>query len=216
MVDFRPKGALTVADDTQHAQFHAAGFPHMMVEIGERVSPWRDVLGSAGTFAIAPISAVRAFREYNWIAGAPVLNSAGNLRGMVISKTARTVWNISSKGGDWVGLAGIVIELAKEIDRMQRVWSSPNLSVNDKGPMLLCLGSAAILRGVASVVPTAVHLAALSASGYLDVAGAVSGSNKPLALADQLQKGDQWVTSTFNAQWDGANWYTFISQHLVF
>ncbi len=205
-----------MAASTKQSQFQASGFPHMMVEIGERVGPWIDVMGQAGTFAVTPVSAARAFREYNWIADAPVLNSAGNLRGMVISKSARTVWSISTEAGEWLGLAGIVIEVAKELDRMQRIWSSRDLSVNDKGPMLLCLGSAAILRGVASAVPSAVHLAALSAGGYLDLAGAVSGSNKPSALADKLRQGDQWVSSTFNAQWDGANWYTFISQHLVF
>lgn len=205
-----------MADASQHPQLLAAGLPHIMVDVADRVEPGVNVLSNFGTFVVTPISAARAFREYDWIAGSPVLNSVGNLRGMVISKPLRTVWTVSTKAGDILGVAGIVIEFAKELGRMQSVWSSKTMSVNEKGPMLLMMGSAAILRGVTSVVPTAVHLAALSAGGYLDLAGAVSGSNRPMEWANKLQQGDQWVDSTFKAQWDGENWYAFVCQHLVF
>ena len=144
-----------------------------------------------------------------------VLNSAGNLRGMVISKFFRSVWTISTKASDGLGLVQILLEFTNELSRMQQVWTA-DTPVSEKGPRLLFMGSAAILRGVTSVVPGTVHLAALSAEGYLDVAGAVTGRSAPLQAAAKLQSVDQWVDSTFRSQWDGENWYTFASQHLAF
>ena len=133
---------------------------------------------------------------------------------MVISKQFETVWQVSSNVGEGLGVASIIVGVAKEIDRMQRVWSSKTLSINEKGPMLLFIGSAAMLRGVTNVVPEAVHLLALSATGYLDIASLAAG-NRALQWADALKSGDQWVSSTFAQQWDGMNWYTFVSQHLT-
>ena len=133
---------------------------------------------------------------------------------MVLSKTFRTVWTVSANVGEQLQLAGIVIEFAKELSRMQQVWQS-STSVNEKGPRLLFMGSAAILRGVTSVEPEAAHLVALSAEGYLDLAGAATGSAKPIQLAAKLESLDQWVNSTFQAQWDGENWYAFATQHLT-
>jgi hypothetical protein len=203
-----------MADSSRRASLQTAGMPHIIVELADRAEPGVSALGNFGTFALTPVAAARAFREYNWLLGTPVLNSTGNFRGMVISKSFRTVWTVSSKAGEILGVAGIVIEFAKELAKMQSVWSSKTLSVNEKGPMLLMMGSAAILRGVVGVVPAAVHLAALSAGGCLDLVGLISGDDKPAEWASKLQQGDRWVDSTFRAQWDGQNWYTFVSQHL--
>ena len=203
-----------MASRSGDAQVQAAGMPHILVECGAALDGGIRVLGQFGDYVVTPISGARAFRDYSWVSSLPAMNSTGNLRGMVLSKSFRTIWNVSTNVGEKLQLASIVIEFAKELSRMQQVWKS-DTSVNEKGPRLLFMGSAAILRGVTSVVPEAVHLLALSAEGYLDIAGAASGSAKPLELATTLQSADQWVSSTFQAQWNGENWYTFATQHLT-
>ena len=198
-----------MSTESKNIKSQVAGLPHILVETGDQLDQGINVLGQFNSFVVRPIAASQAFRDYNWILDKPVLNSVGNLRGMVIDADFKTVWSVSADVGDALGLAGIVIEMAKETHRMKNIYSSRNLTVNEKGPLLLFIGSAAILRGVTSVVPGAVHLASLSAQGYLGLAGVISGSDKPSNLANTIKSGDAWVAKTFSSQWDGANWYTF-------
>jgi hypothetical protein len=187
-------------------QLQAMGLPHVIFELTDKA---QDGIGQINDFVVKPISASEAFREYNWLAGAPVLNSSGNLRGMIVSKQLRTVYIISESAGEYLGLAAMLFEIAKQMSRMQQIWNS-NMGADEKAPRLLLIGSSAILRSVVSVVPTAVHLVAKSLEGYCYIAALVSGSSKPVELANQLNSADVEINEIHQQLWDGENWYTVI------
>ena len=182
------------------------GLPNVIFELTEQA---QDGIGKINDFIIRPVAASEAFRSYNWLAGAPVLNSVGNLSGMVVSKAMRTVYVVSQSAGEYLSLASMVFEVSREMSRMQNVWKS-DMDINEKGPLLLMLGSAAILRSVTSVVPTTIHLAAKSLEGYCYAASLASGSAKPLLLANALDRGDVELNRIYQQQWDGENWYHVI------
>ncbi|SIN90258.1 hypothetical protein [Vannielia litorea] len=165
--------------------------------------------GSVNDFVLKPISASEAFRKYDWLRGAPVLNKSGNLRGMVINKNARVVYTISSKAADKIAVVSAVIEMAKEWDRAKTVYAS-NADNSEKFSRITLLFSASILRSVTSIVPTAVEIGALSLKGYGDLFSLVTGSSGGTQFGKAATDFARNVRTIHSRQWDGENWYNFI------
>jgi len=83
---------------------------------------------TAGT--LEKISAAEAFRRYDWLDDAPVLNAAGNYQGMVISAQWRTVYVYSSSAADTVGNITVLLSIADEVIKSKSQITSI-LSSND-------------------------------------------------------------------------------------
>ena len=65
--------------------------------------------------AVRMISAAEAFRRFNWIMDAPVVNAVGNYRGMVISAQWKTVYVYSSSVADKAQNIAILLSVADEL-----------------------------------------------------------------------------------------------------
>lgn len=165
-----------------------------------------------GTKAGGMLAAGQAFRRFDWLAFEPIRNSSGNLRGMVVNKHMRTIFQFTKKidqHSNKLAAAGALIEVAKEMDRIQKVMNS-NIADSEKYSRALLLGSAAILRSVTSVVPGAVELLSTSAKGYAMLYSEISGSKAGYKLADQMGRFSKEVTAIHKKQWDGETWYNVI------
>ncbi|QZH75179.1 MAG: hypothetical protein JY451_00645 [Erythrobacter sp.] len=169
-----------------------------------------------GTKAGGMLAAGQAFRRFDWLAFEPIKNGSGNLRGMVVNKRMRTIFQFTKsidKHSSKLAAAGALIEVAKEMDRIQKVMNS-NIADSEKYSRALLLGSAAILRSVTSVVPGAVELASTSARGYAMLFSEISGSKAGYKLADQLDGFSKEITAIHKKQWDGETWYNVIEAAL--
>ena len=165
--------------------------PHFIVEFAEYADDGQHALDGAGKVAIqiTKSSALRAFRATITDSGShiphPHLNASGNLRGMVLSKQSRTIYNISSniaekfeKYDSALAFAGVIIEIGKDADKIHQI-SKSNLSTGEKWRQRDLIVSTAILRAVTGVVPDAAHLVGKSLEGYCELAGIVSGGRVP-------------------------------------
>jgi hypothetical protein len=159
-----------------HAHFvaHSAESAHSTLEGAKNVA-----------VQIIKSSAARAFRSTvksseGFRLPSPVLNSSENLRGMVISKRARVIFNFSTniaqkfqKYDSALGIAGILLEWQKDSHRFQMINQS-NVSAFEKYRLYTLTTSAGVLRSVTGVVPTAAHLIAKSLEGYCEIASIAS------------------------------------------
>jgi len=164
---------------------------------------------------VKAISAGRAFREYNWLLGQPVLNASGNFRGMVVSKTWKSVFQVSSDYGDIIGniavVAGLAANIVESSDRVNKILAS-NDPGNLKAAQLSTLVSSVVVRTLTGVVPAGTHILATSLEGYCQLAGLVSGGNfrQPQQCVDKLKSLDAFVTTEYNRVTDSKNVYYFI------
>ena len=195
--------------------------PHVVVELADKAQGAIDTSENA-LKGIQFFSGSEAFREYNWLRQAPVLNASGNLRGMVVDKNARVVFNFSSnllekldKYQNALVLASVIIELAKESDRVKAIAAS-NDSWEAKASKYSLIGSMAILRALTGTVPAAAHIVATSLEGYIGIADLATGHSKTTQkMLGGLRAADARVTSTYNQVLDADNAYHFINTHLV-
>jgi hypothetical protein len=174
-----------------HSKHSVTLHPHFIVEFSEKADKGQHYADGAGKAAgqIAKSSALRAFRATVINSGSniphPAMNASGNLRGMVVSKRSRVIYNLSSniaekfeKYDRALAMAGIIIEIAKEADKIDALVKS-NLSTGEKWRQGDLIVSTAILRAVTGVVPDAAHVIAKSLEGYCQIAGIVSGGKVP-------------------------------------
>jgi hypothetical protein len=159
--------------------------PHFVAQLAEGAHHTADGVKTAAV-QITKSSALRAFRStVNSGEGlhlpSPVLNSSGNLCGMVISRRARVIFNFSSniaqkfqKYDSALGIAGILLEWQKDSIRFHAINQS-GASNFEKGRMYALIASTAVLRSVTGVVPSAAHLIAKSLEGYCEIASVASG-----------------------------------------
>ena len=169
---------------------------------------WIEVAGKGIDFALKPITGGRAFRKYNVFLG-PALNSVKNLRGMVINAKMRSVYVIAGDVGEGIAVISALIAVGQEYARIQKVWNS-NVRSDKKFSHITLLASAAVLRSITSIVPTGVHLAALTIEGYALLYSLASGSRSGNALANKIAAADAKITEIHKQQWDGENWYNVI------
>ena len=200
-----------------------SGPPNVVVEVLDTAVGMAGKVKDANDYVVKVVAGSEAFRKYNWLAGVPVLNSAGNLRGMVVNPRMRAIYTMSvnfgeklAKADQALGLASIFIEIAKDYPRLQQAFDS-DAPLNDKGPLMLSLASMAILRAVTGVVPAGAHLLAKSLEGYCDLAFVLTGGSNtaPLTWAEGLQSLDSQITAAHRQIFDGQNYYNFIMHHLV-
>ena len=191
-----------------HRAKHSHTFhSHWIVEFGEKADPVDNALDWAhrGTVQVAKSSALRAFRATVLESGIPhpKLNASGDLRGMVMSKRSRVIYNLSSnvaekfdKYDSALSTAGAIIEIWKDAGKIHQAFrSSP--STGEKIRQTDLIVSTAILRSVTGVVPDVYHWLAKSLEGYCDIAGLVSGGRLPTEKwVGSLRASDVYIKTT--------------------
>lgn len=168
-----------------------------------------EVAGNVNGFVLKPISAAEAFRRFNWLKMEPVLNKSGNLRGMVVNKNMRTVFQVSKNVGNKIAVVSALIEMGKEWSRAKAVYNS-DMDGLEKYARITNLFGASILRSVTSVVPTAVELGALSLSGYTGLYSELTGDPAGHAFGTKAKAFAREIRTTHSRQWDGETWYNVI------
>jgi hypothetical protein len=186
-------GKNVMANTAPNQQHQIIFQPNFVFELADKAHTGIDGAGSAAR-QLAKSSALRAFRATVTLTGShlphPAMNASGNLRGMVISKRARQIYNISSNLAEKfdkyeraLALASIIIEIGKESQTIYHLANS-EISTGEKVRQSVLIVSTAVLRSVTSVVPGGAHLIAKSLEGYCQIAGLVSGGRLPT---------DKWV-----------------------
>jgi hypothetical protein len=195
-----------------HTQIHAA------VEIADDAGKTFETADNARKVAKV-ISASHAFRKYDWLHGIPVMNTSGNLRGMVLSAKWRGAFELTVKYGKelehyHVGtLITVAVALADSFEQIDRIWRSPE-SGDIKAAKLASQATAIATNCLTGVVTPPVHAVLQSLQGYCymtDVAkgnllGTCGESLKKLDLAiesfgKQVSNGDEiyvYVNTTIN------------------
>ena len=186
-----------------------------VVEIVHGTDKVTGAVDNANT-VVKAISGSEAFRRYNWLLGKAAVNSAGDFRGMVISKNWNSVFQVTSKYADTIGniavLAGLAANIADSRERVHKILSS-NDPGNLKAAQLSTLVSAVITRTLTGVVPAGTHILATSLEGYCMLGGLVTGGNfqAPQHCVDKLKSIDAYVTTEYDKVTDSGNVYYFIS-----
>ena len=153
-----------------------ATFPQAVVEIVHATDKTAGAIDS-GTGLLRVISVGHAFREYDWLYK-PALNSAGNFRGMVISKNWRTVFQVTSDYKETLGnialiaaLAGNIVEARSQISTILSGKDSADIKAARMSSQI----SAIAIRTLTGVVPAGTHILATSLQGYCQMAGLAVG-----------------------------------------
>jgi hypothetical protein len=152
----------------------------------------------------------RAFRNYNALSNAAGLNTAGNLRGMVVSAKWRTVFRNTSHVGEYMENLGYLTAIAAGI-----VESAPKietiLGASDRGTLkgmkLSALASTIAQRALLGVVPAGAHMIYRSLEGWCMIAG-LAGGNAQLDASQgikTLKQADALVQTTFQTVTDTNN-----------
>jgi len=191
---------------------------HAVVEIVEKTD---NFVGKASNVndALNAISASEAFRKYDLLTQSPVLNSAGNLRGMVVSGRWRTVFQVTGEVGDVLGKVAVVAALAANIvhswNEIDSIMNSSD-SWDVKGAKLSSQVSSVAMRTVAGVVPAGFGVLAYSMQGYCQIGGLATGGRfQPQACISRLQAANAAVNTTFNKFTDGNNIYSFLNVNIT-
>ena len=188
--------------------------PDVVIEIIETADKGASGLDDVNKL-VKVISASEAFRKYSWLKSAPILNSVGDLRGMVISAQWRTVYQVSSKVGSALGdvtvIAGLAANLAQARSEIKGILNSKN-PPEIKTAQLSAQVSAIIFRTLGGVVPAGFGILATSVQGYCRLAGLASGGRfNPQACISNLDAASLSVNTTFKSITDGNNIYSFIN-----
>jgi hypothetical protein len=185
-----------------------------VVELGDKAGEWAGAtIGSAKV-----IAAAEAFRKYNWIRGMPVMNSVGNLRGMVVSGRWAAVFHFAENSLKPVERVAVFASLAANLygakDEVDRIFSG-NDDWTVKGARLSTQVSSICLRTALGGVPFGAHLIARSLGGYLQLAD-LAGLHQAGQWNRTLQRMDQSGQSMFDRATDGNNMYLYVNRNLVF
>jgi hypothetical protein len=177
--------------------------PHFIIDLAEDVHQFAEASVRL-TKQFAKSAAIRAFR-YVATDGeklpVPVLNHAGNLRGMVVSKRARAIYNITFKSANTLAkyerallFASIAIELAKDSPKFSAVHHS-TMSDAQAARMYVAITDAAILRGLTGIVPLGAEVIAKSLEGYCDLAE-LAGVRSASSLKRKIRSIDAMIETT--------------------
>jgi hypothetical protein len=192
-------------NSSAHATGHAHhNVHHFVATVGEHVSQTADGAKSLA-IQVTKSAAFRAFRQttkskIGFHLPIPNANAAGNLRGMVISKKARTIYQLSSnvakkfeKYDSALVFAGVILEVNKQWAQIKSIGNS-KMSLLEKGRQIDLIVSTAALRSITGVVPTGAHLMAKSLEGYCEVAG-LAGIKRASEWKAQLKATDVLITT---------------------
>jgi len=171
--------------------------------------------------AVHAIAASEAFRKYDWIKDAPIRNTFGDFRGMVISKRWASIFHIIEKADHILKpiekvllVAGIADNIFKARQEIATILASQDSS-DFKAARLSAQVSSVLLRTVASGVPASAELLATILGGYCQIAG-LAGSKEAIEFAKKLQTMSVSVNTTFEKITDGDKIYLLVNGRITF
>ena len=154
---------------------HLTGGVHSfpVVELSKEASGVLSKI-SGVAWSATVISGSEAFRKYDWLRRVPGLNKNDNLRGMVVSRKWRAVFEPVSRGAKVIGnvatVASFAAYLGEQYDRIDQIMNSsedPAL----KALRLADISGTAAERTLAGMVTGVVSTVLLSMQGYCRIAG---------------------------------------------
>jgi hypothetical protein len=164
----------------------------VVIEILDDVKKAVDKTGKAAK-GFARISALLAFRKFDWLKEAPILNKSGNLRGIVVNAQARTVYTYTGKAAKVAGDVVIVITLAQEIyksrDEAKSIIDSDDDTATKVGK------TSAMVSGICIRTLSAIPLGAID--GALSLVNATRYGNPGYWVDRAMGISDQQFTSAF-------------------
>jgi hypothetical protein len=200
---------------TESTTKHISGrHPHAAIEMVQRAD---TLVGGAekGAKALKIISGLQAYHRFDWVRGVPVVNQAGNFRGMVINAEWKTAFQWTSKAasvlGDVATLTGFAVNLAHAAPQIESILNSKE-GWDTKGPKLCLQVSSLAFRTVAGAVPWG--LVALSAEGYAETADLVTGGS--YKLTEKLKSTDAKIATGYTKVTDPQTMYAFVNTYAVF
>jgi len=200
-----------------HKHDHSA--PDVLIEFSETAHNYLDHAHGAAEYITRGAKLYyghHAFRKYSWLKAAPGLNKVGNLRGMVLDKKARAIFDLTvetgeklEKFGKVLTLAGWAIELAKSKNYIKQVLDSPGDGA-DKSQKICAEVSMATIRALTGPVPIATHaVAAMLLRGVHRV-------HAPQSWEANITRTDLRVKSFYKKWTNTDNVVHYINTHLTF
>ncbi len=185
---------------------------HSFIEIASEAS--NPVGGSL--VAARAIAGFQAYRKYDWIRNVPVLNEAGNLRGMVVSARWAAVFHFADKSADVTGkvtlFASLGANIAQSFGDVEDILQS-NDPWSLKGARLADQVASICLRTAGGKALGAMDLAAQLTSSSLGLAGR-AGLPGAAGLARNISVLDRRFDAWFNTVTDGKNLYLVTQQYI--
>jgi len=184
---------------------------HAFVEIVDGASVAADV----GLKVAKAVAAVEAVRKYNWIRRVPVLNSAGNLRGMVVDARWAAAFHFAEDCVDLAGKIGVLASLATSIAQasgeIEDILDSDD-TYTHKGARLLDQVGSICIRTAGGGVLSGVDLTAQLAAVSLGLAGR-AGLHQAPQWGRRITSLDARLDTWFNTVTDGNNIYLVVQKY---
>ena len=200
------------------AHKHHPFAPDILIEFAEKIHDHLDEIhGEVGYInkTAKLYYGHHAFREYYWLKGLAGHNKAGNLRGMVLDKRARGLFNLTVEIGEKLEkvdrvllIAGWAIELSKSKNYIKQVLDSPTDPAT-KMQKVCAEVSMATIRALTGVIPAGTHAVASTL---------LKGVHRIPALqswSTNINRADLWVNSHYKQITNTDNVVHYINTNTV-
>jgi hypothetical protein len=186
---------------------------HAVVELVDKGGKAVDTANSSVNVAAKAIAASHAFRKYDWLSMAPLKNASKDLRGMVVNRNAKVVYDFTVKYGSKIEklstFATVAVALADSAEQTYDILQSKN-SLDVKAAQLSTQATAVAMNVLTGVVTAPVHAVLMSLQGYCDMADLVRGARVG-TTGGTLKAIDAVIQSSATQVSNGNNIYIFVN-----
>lgn len=190
-----------------HPEHHHTALD-MVIDLGAEVNEMADMAAHCAEYlkkSAKIYSGEKAFREFHWLTSTIKLNKNGKLRGILLNRPLRAVFDLSvdveqklEKFDKYIALAGWVTEVIKRRHEFVEIWNSSDDGVVKTLETAGSLGTATN-RALSGIAPFGVHLVdAALVKGIHDLHG-------PRRWATSVKKFDTRVTTLYDKWTDDKN-----------
>ena len=198
---------------------HDKSIPDIVIEFSEVAHARFDHAHTAADWLVKSAKIYygeRAFRSYSWLKATPKLNKVGDLRGMVLNKKSRALFDLTVETGEKLDkfnkvlvVASWALELAKSKDYIANTLASSNDPAT-KAQKISAEISLATIRALAGSLPMATHLVAAA------LTRGVRTVHAPSRWEGAINATDAQVAS-FYRRWTNTDQVVhYINTHLVY
>lgn len=170
---------------------------------------------------VRAISGWQAFRDYDWLRSVPLMNSAGDLRGMVVSSDWRAVFTFTGKASEYIDTAGTAISILSIMVAMAESYHDVDwILKSNQPPELKAAQLSTQVTGIAMkyltgivTTPTHLFLTGLNSVGACDLADRITKSRSG-QCRQYLTATDVAIQTAAHTVSDGNNIYIFVNTTL--
>jgi len=193
---------------------------HVAIKIVDQAGGAIDKLSEVNKVAQG-VSAMQAFREFDWLKWAPVTNYAGDLRGMVISGEWRTAYQFTVTSGKVLdvastaaAVAALGIGIVESYSDMESIVKS-NGPWNIKGAKLSTQVAGIAMKYLTGIVTAPMHAVLMSMPVQSTCPMIDESMKQPTGTCQQTLKFvDLSFQSAAQQVSNGSNIYTFVNTTL--